>query len=354
LDLYLQRRPETDVMAAHMQFTPFHRGILKSGILIISILCFCLCGCSRPAAQRTELKAPGTGTEAAGGSRKGSGPTTELKEFTLVGEVKKVDKETREITIRHEKIAGFMEAMTMPFRTQDPAVLDEVRPGDQVEGKLQVEQENGQTKDYRLVDLRVVKPALAVPLVLDLSGPAARLRTRPKVLQPGDSVPDFAMTKQDGKAFKLSDLRGYVVVLTFIYTRCPLPDFCPAMDRKFSDLALSIGAFPGRAEKIRLLSVSFDPDHDTPEILRKHATIRGAMPPLWAFAVATHDELAKITGPLGLVYGPGKDEIIHNLCTAVIDQNGRLVRLEVGTQRNKWSSADLLKTVYSLIPAFQK
>ena len=78
------------------------------------------------------------------------------------------------------------------------------------------------------------------------------------------------------------------------------------------------------------------------------------MPPLWRFAVASHDELAKITAPLGLVYGPGKDEIIHNLCTAVIDQNGRLARLEVGTKNNKWSSADLLKTVYSLLPAFQR
>lgn len=325
-----------------------------SGSLIVAILCVSLCGCSRPTAQRTEIEAIGTGPEATGGSRRAMGPTTEVKEFTLVGAVKKVEKETREITIRHEKIAGFMEAMTMSFRIDDQAVLDEVRPGDQVEGKLQVQQENGQTKDYRLVDLRVVKPALAAPLVLDLSGPAPQLRTRPKRLQPGDPVADFAMTGQDGKTFKLSDLRGYVVVLTFIYTRCPLPDFCPYMDRKFSDLAMSIGAFPRRAEKIRLLSVSFDPDHDTPEILRKHAQIRGATPPLWTFAVASHEELARITGPLGLVYGPGKDEIIHNLCTAVIDQNGHLVRLEVGTQRNKWSSADLLKTVYSLIPAFQK
>ncbi len=176
----------------------------------------------------------------------------------------------------------------------------------------------------------------------------------PKRLEPGDPVPDFALTGQDGKSFRLKDLRGFVVVLTFVYTRCPLPDFCPYMDRKFADLAMSISAFPDRAAKIRLLSVSFDPDHDTPEILRKHARIRGAMPPLWQFAVASHAELAKITAPLGLVYGPGKDEIIHNLCTAVIDQQGRLARLEVGTQRNKWSSADLLKTIYSLIPAFQK
>jgi protein SCO1/2 len=296
------------------------------------------------------VTAPATGPEAAGSSRNVAGPASELKEFTLVGEVKKVEKETREITIRHEKIAGFMEAMTMPFHIDDPAVLDELRPGDQVEGKLQVQQENGLTRDYRLVDLKVVKPSL----VLDLSGPEPQLRIKPKLLEPGDPVPDFALTRQDGKTFKLSDLRGYVVVLTFIYTRCPLPDFCPLMDRKFADLALSIGAFPRRAEKIRLLSVSFDSDHDTPEILRKHAQIRGATPPLWTFAVASHDELARIAGPLGLFYGPGKDEIIHNLCTAVIDQNGRLARLEVGTQRNKWSSADLLKTVYSLIPAFQK
>ncbi len=341
-------------MAAHDECIPFLRGILRAGIGIISISCYGMCGCSGTTAQRTELEAPGTAAAAAGGSGRVSGQTTQVKEFTLVGEVKKVEKETREIIIQHEKIAGFMEAMTMPFRIDDRSILDDVRPGDQVEGKLRVEQENGQTKDYRLVDLRVVKTALAAPLVLDASGAAPQLLARPRTLQPGDQVPDFAMIGQDGKTFKLSDMRGYVVVVTFIYTRCPLPDFCPAMDRKFADLALSIGAFPERAEKIRLLSVSFDPDHDTPEILRKHAKIRGAAPPLWAFAVAPHDELARISGPLGLVYGPRADDIIHNLCTAVIDQNGLLVRLEIGTQRNKWSSAELLKTVYSLIPAFQK
>ncbi len=341
-------------MAAHGNCTPLPRGTLTSRSVILSILCAVLCGCSRDTAQRTRIEAPATGPEVAGGRGGAVRPAAELKVFTLVGEVKKVEKETREITIRHEPIAGFMDAMTMPFHIDDQAVLDELRPGDQVEGRLQVEQENGQTKDYRLVDLRLVKPALAAPLVLDLSGPAPQLRTRPRCLEPGDPVPDFAMTGQDGKAFKLSDLRGEVVVLTFIYTRCPLPDFCPYMDRKFADLAMSIGAFPRRAAKIRLLSISFDPDHDTPEILRKHAQIRGATPPLWSFAVASHEELARITGPLGLVYGPLKDEVVHNLCTAVIDQNGHLTRLEVGTQSNKWSSADLLKTVYSLITALQK
>ena len=322
--------------------------------LALAVAVLALSGCSRPAGKGPDHPPAASTLPAGHDPQRPQAPTRETKEYKLVGEVRKIEKETREVTIRHEAIPGFMEAMTMPFHVDDQAVLDDLRAGDQVEGKLRVELENGETRDYRLVDLVVSKPALAPPLVLDVSGKTPRLRTQPKRLEPGEPVPDFTMTGQDGKTFKLSDLRGHVVVLTFIYTRCPLPDFCPYMDRKFADLAQTVAAFPRRAEAIRLLSVSFDPEHDTPEILRKHAQIRGGTPPLWTFASASHEELSRITGPLGLVYGPGKDEIIHNLCTAVIDQNGRLARLEVGTQRNKWSSADLLKTVYSLIPPVQK
>jgi protein SCO1 len=281
-------------------------------------------------------------------------PVLEVKEYTLIGEVKKVDQEAHEITIRHEAISGLMGAMTMPFRLKNGAMLDDVRPGDQVEGKLRVERENGVIKDYQLLDLTVTKPALAGSLVVDLSAGTPKLRAQPRRLEVGDEVADFTMISQDGKTVKLSDLRGYVVVLTFIYTRCPLPDFCPLMDRKFADLAQSISAFPERAAKIRLISLSFDPEHDTPEILHKHAQIRGGTPPLWSFAVANHDELARIAPALGFVYGPGKDEIIHNLCTAIIDPEGKLARLEVGTQSNKWSSSDLLRTIYSLLPPLRK
>jgi protein SCO1/2 len=242
-----------------------------------------------------------------------------------------------------------MEAMTMPFHVEDPRALEDLRPGDQVEGKLRVERKNGEVSNYQLLDLAVTKPALAAPLVLDLSGKSPVLRARPKQLEKGDPVPDFTMTGQDGKSFKLSDLRGHVVLLTFIYTRCPLPDFCPLMDRKFADLAQSIAAFPDRARQVRLISISFDPEHDTPAVLREHARNRGAAPPLWTFAVASHDQLTRVAGPLGLIYGSIKNEISHNLCTAVIDQEGKLARLEIGTQRNKWTSADLLKTIYSML-----
>jgi protein SCO1/2 len=153
---------------------------------------------------------------------------------------------------------------------------------------------------------------------------------------------------------KLSDLRGKVVVLTFIYTRCPFPDFCPLMDRKFSELAQSLGAFPKRAKDIRLISLSFDPENDTPGMLRKHAAIRGATPPLWSYAVASHEELARITPRLGLFFGPDGKEISHNLCTAIIGPDGKLARLEVGTQPNRWETADFLRTIYGLLPAGAK
>jgi protein SCO1/2 len=335
--------------ATHMNFIQISCYRLIFSILGVAVLCWIPLGCSPPQGERAGVQKNVSGTATGPVSQPASPAPHQVVEYKLSGEVRKVDKEAKEVTIHHREIKGFMDAMTMPFRLDDSAVLDELRPGDEVEGRLRVERQNGVIRDYQLSELTVTKPVLPPALVLDLSGPTPKLITRPKLLEPGEPVPDFTMTGQDGKSFKLSDLRGHVVVLTFIYTRCPLPDFCPYMDRKFADLAQSLSTFPRRAEAVRLISISFDPDHDTPEILRKHAQTRGATPPLWTFAVATHDQLSRIAAPLGLVYGPGKNEIIHNLCTAVVDQQGKLARLEVGTQRNKWLSADLLKTVYSFI-----
>jgi protein SCO1 len=279
----------------------------------------------------------------------------ETTDYALKGVVKRVEKELGHVTIQHEAIPGFMDAMRMRFAYKDQAVLGMLRLGDQVEGTLRVERLNGAVSQYELRGLTVTQAAEKSPaLAPNISKKEAFKHEPPRRLEIGDAVPDFTMTSQDGKAVKLSDLRGHVVVLTFIYTRCPLPDFCPLMDKKFSDLAQRLGAFATRASKIRLISLSFDPEHDTPELLRKHAQVRGATPPLWSYAVASHSELAKIGVPLGLYYQPGDTEIAHNLCTAIIDPGGNLARLDVGTERNKWSSTDMQKTIYSLLPRTEK
>jgi protein SCO1/2 len=269
-------------------------------------------------------------------------------DYSLKGVVRKIDGQR--VTISHEEIKGFMSAMTMPFHLSDRVALEGLKPGDEVEATLHVIYENGVVSNYELRDLTVTKPAVA-RVVLNVTRGNVSLREPAKLLEKGDPVPDFLMTTQEGKPLKLSDLRGNVVALTFIYTRCPLPDFCPMMDRKFGELASRIAAVPERARRIRLISLSFDPEHDTPSVLSTHGAARGAVPPLWTFAVATHEELARIAPVLGLFYDPTRNEIAHNLSTAIIDQEGKLARVEVGTTRNKWENVDLLKTIYSLIPS---
>jgi protein SCO1 len=277
-----------------------------------------------------------------------------VTDYTLKGVVKRVETELEHVTIAHEAIPGFMDAMRMRFAYKDKNVLATLRPGDLVEGTLRVERALGAVRNYELLGLKVLEPAPPVQSAPDISKNKAVVGPQHRLLAVGETVPDFTMTDQDGQLLKLSDLRGNVVALTFIYTRCPLPDFCPLMDKKFSELAQRIAAFPERARQIRLISLSFDPEHDTPDVLKKHAQIRGATPPLWTYAVASHAELAKIVVPLGLFYQPGDTEIAHNLCTAVIDPEGKLARLEIGTDRNKWDSTDLRKTLYSLLPPAAK
>ena len=291
--------------------------VVVAGLMLIMV------GCGRPTTEAI----PGAPKPAVVTS--GAGP----KSYPLKGIVRRVDRETGSVAIRHEAIPDYMPAMTMPFDLKGQEILAELQPGDEVRGTLRVDGEN-----VRLTDLEIT--ALGEPPGSEAPGA--------KLLQSGQPVPDFAVTTQDGKPLRLSDLRGHVVVLTFIYTRCPMPNFCPLMDKKFAELAARLKTSPKRAARVRLLSVSFDPEHDTPETLARHARLRGATPPLWTFAVASHEELAKAAPALGLSYGATKDEIIHGLSTAVIAPDGTLARLESG---NAWRPADLYRTIVGLLDA---
>jgi protein SCO1/2 len=302
-------------------------------------------GCGRDGA------AADRGRAASAGRAPAPAPMPAVKTFPLVGVVLGVDKDEGVVRIRHEAIPGVMGAMAMPFTLKDRDVLDDLQEGDEVQGTLRATFAGAQMTDYDLADLAVTRPAPPPALSLDFSAGAPVLRPRPPVLRPGEPVPDFAVTTQDGRALRLSDLRGHVVVLTFLYTRCPVPDFCPLQDRKFAELAAGVRAVPGRAEAVRLLSVSFDPEHDTPEVLARHARLQGARAPLWTFAVASHEELRRVAEPLGLMYAPLGAEIVHGLSTAVIAPDGTLARREAG---KGWTSADLLKTINALISPSRK
>ncbi len=230
------------------------------GILIFGSLGSCM-GCGQPArpaaraskpaavaqvsrsALRTQTAAPETTAQGAGPDHAG-GPAPAAKTYRLVGEVRQVNPGSGVVSIHHEEIPGLMGAMTMPFTLKDRALLDDLHPGDEVEGMLRVEWEHAMVKDYELVDLFVTRPVPAFPGDSGPEGKSAGLQPAARRLEPGQMVPDFTMTTSEGRTLALSELRRKVVVITFIYTRCPLPDFCPLMDRKFKELADKIGACP--------------------------------------------------------------------------------------------------------------
>jgi protein SCO1/2 len=253
----------------------------------------------------------------------------------LEGRVVKIDRETGLVAIRHYEIAGYMPAMTMSFPLKDDPILAELQPGDQVRGTLVVE-----AGSSRLIDLVITELA-------DSSAAIEQARVDAR-LKPGQAVPDFTVTTQADTQLRLSELRGNVVILTFIYTRCPLPDYCPAMDRKFADLSRRLKLLGEPAQKVRMLSISFDPENDTPEVLANHAKMLGAADPLWTFCVATHEELRRVAPAFGLSYGPGEREIIHTLSTAVINADGRLIALELG---NNWKVEAVFATIRKQLSA---
>jgi protein SCO1/2 len=162
------------------------------------------------------------------------------------------------------------------------------------------------------------------------------------VLAPGNPVPDVRLTDESGTTRAFSDWRGKAIAVTFVYTRCPIPDFCPLMDRQFAAVQRELLADAALRDRVALLSVSFDPEYDTPAVLAEHARRAGADPRVWRFATGDRDAIAGFASRFGVsVIREGADarEITHNLRTAVIGRDGRLIEMLSG---NEWTASQLL------------
>ena len=250
-----------------------------------------------------------------------------IREFAVVGQIVAIDRSTNYVTLRHEDIKGFMPGMTMPFAVKDPALLEGRVPGDLVAATLQVQNTDAWIS-------RLTRTGSA-PL------PAPAERPAPG-LAPGDRVPDQAFVDQDGVPLTMAWTDGRVAVVTFIYTRCPLPDFCPAIDRRFVELQTSIRGAAGSLADARLLSISIDSAFDRPAVLNAHAKKLGADPKVWRFVTAPPAEIAAFGRQFGIDVrqtGPAPADIEHNLRTVVLDRNRRIVETRTGSG---WTAADLL------------
>jgi protein SCO1/2 len=247
------------------------------------------------------------------------------RRFDLKGKVVSVDKEHRQVTIAHEAIKGFMDAMTMPFNVKDDWALDALEPGQTVEAVLVVQEDHSWIEEIRI----------------SKTGPAPEAVNAVQPPKRGDEVPDFELVNQDGKQIKLSRYRGHPLLLTFIYTRCPLPEYCPRTSRNFSQIYREVQSSFLADKKPHLLTISFDSDYDTPAVLRDYAK-RYMNPPsfdTWEFASGSTEEIQKITTYFGLVYRKESGQIVHSLVTALIGSDGKLMHLYLG---NEWTPKDIL------------
>lgn len=256
----------------------------------------------------------------------------DARTYQLTGQVLAVKTESNEILVRHEDIPGFMPAMTMPYRVKDAALIRDRVAGDLITATLQVEP--------NLAHLTAITKTGSAPVPDDARTtiPAA---SGIDILRPGDVVPETSLINQDGTPITLEDFAGAATAITFIYTRCPLPQYCPLMDRRFADVQALAANDPALTGQVRLLSVSFDPRFDRAAVLRQHAASLKADPTVWTFATADELVVDRFAARFGVnVIREPNDTITHNLRTAVIDRAGRVTAI---LDSNAWTADDLVR-----------
>jgi protein SCO1 len=262
--------------------------------------------------------------------------TTSYKVYKLRGKVIANQPATGEITVKHEAIPGFMDAMTMPYRLKDPSILSELHPGDIITADLLVSQ--GADASVLLDHIVVVgegKPDYRPAVIYHV--PAK-----------GDSVPDFKLRNEDGRIIHLNQFRGKNLLITFIYTRCPLPNFCPLVTHNFAVIHQQLSADPVTKDKTHLICVSFDPEHDTPERLKAYgeeyigSDAKKAFAH-WDFAVPEKPVLMEMAKYFDFGMSDAADgTITHTLSTTLIGRDGKVLKFYPG---NEWTPQQVVTDV---------
>jgi len=265
------------------------------------------------------------------GCRRSSGNE---KRYDLKGKVVAVEKDKHLVTISHEDIKDFMPAMTMPFTVPSDADLQILAPDDEVTATLVVD--GAQSWLENLIIVKQSANASGAPGVVEA--------------KEGDEVPNYGLVNQDGKEIKLHNYRGKTLLLTFIYTRCPLPEYCTLMSNNFAAVDRQLQQQPQIYEKTHLLSISIDPDYDTPQVLRSYGAAhteryQDETFSHWEFASGTKDQVKGIAQFFGLRYFEDKDQIVHGLRTVIIGPDGKVLKVY---RDNQWKPDEVAREMQAL------
>ncbi len=261
-----------------------------------------------------------------------------LKEtrYEMKGSVVSVDREKGQVVVDHEAIPDFMEAMRMPFPLPDRDALKAVEAGDRIQATLVVTD-----KGYWLENPILTKKAAGAPAS----------DAGPREPQEGAEVPDFALLNQDGKRLTLKGARGRALLVTFIYTRCPFADQCPLMSGNFAEVNRELEKDAGLRAKAHLLSVTLDPEHDRPEVLRSYGAghtekYSNEKFDTWEFATGDPAEVRRMAEYFGVMYADKDGQIVHSLRTALIAPDGKLHKVYRG---NEWKPSEVVGDLKTLL-----
>jgi protein SCO1/2 len=264
----------------------------------------------------------------AGCGRESIPAVSDQKIYAVNGRVQELEPDGRTVVVQHEAISNYMAAMTMPFEVHDSNQLSGLKAGDAITFHLVITSKEGWIEDVK-----------KRPKPVALASPGIHLSHAVAGLKIGETVPDYHFTNELGRVVSLAQYRGRVVALTFFFTTCPYPNFCPRMTSNFSEAEAKLKARKDMANRWQLFSISFDPRTDTPPRLRAYAEKAHYDPGHWSFLTG---DLAQITGladEFGETFTTQGPTITHNLRTVVIDPQGRVRKIYEG---NAWTPAELV------------
>jgi protein SCO1/2 len=262
---------------------------------------------------------------------------TEKKQtYQVKGVVQELKPDGKTAVIRHEEIPGYMKAMTMPFEVKDAKELIGLKPGDVVSFRMVVTSKEGWIE-------QVTKLSASPPTELPSRQTVRRVRDV-EPLNVGDLLPEYHFTNELGQAVSTSQFKGQAMAFTFIFTSCPFPEFCPRMSNNFEETQKKLLSLPNAPTNWHLLTISFDPEVDTPAVLKGYAQRFRYDPRHWSFVTGDLIDITAIAEQFGQQFWREKpnEPISHNLRTVVIDTQGRVQKI---FPENKWTSHDLAEEI---------
>jgi len=269
-----------------------------------------------------------------------SAETAKQQTFQVQGIVLEVKPSEKSVRVRHQEIPGYMPAMTMPFEVKNTNELTGLQPGDSVAFRMIVTEKDGWIDQIqKIISVKETNStATNIPAALGV-----RVARDVDPLNPGDLLPEYRFTNQLGQTVSTAQFKGQVLAINFLFTRCPFPAFCPYTANNFAEVQAKLLALANRPTNWHLLTISFDPDYDKPEVLKTYGERYKYDPAHWTFATGDIIDITAIGEQFGLIFTRDENGLLsHNLRAAVVDPSGRVQKIFEG---NRWTSDELVAEI---------